>query len=531
MNLAIGYKIRQQRKELGLTQAALARELGISASYLNLIEANKRSAGGKLLNELARALGLEVEVLSGAAEQRLRDDLRELPMDPLCQHIDLEQDFADEAVARNPEWARLMLTLYRAYLDSNQALAVLSDRLNQDPWLQASVHRMLTHITTIRSTAEILDDTDNLEASQQRRFHKVLHSESAKLTDAAQQMVSFFEQRETTNPSAAASEEVDELIIGHRNYFPELEAAARQLRTQLETPRQGNIDSALDELLAAEFGIRVSAVDSHESGGARPRNQAWFDPRSRVLYFLPNAPLTTRRFQKTRLAAELVFKDTLERTIEDSRLSSGTARQRAIHALSSYVSGAVLLPYEAFLEDAESCRYDIEILRQKYEAGYEQVCHRLVTLRRPDAEGVPFAFLRVDPSGYLSKRFPLHGFPLPRFGHACPLWPAFAAFQTPGRVARQLGEFTDGHRFLMIARTVIKRAATFHAQPVMFAVMLACDVIHADRTVYSEGIDFDVPEAALAVGSTCRQCERHDCQQRQEPAITQKSKGTPRRWT
>lgn len=517
---AIGYKIREQRKRLGLTQAALARNLGISASYLNLIEANKRAAGGKLLGRLAQALELEVDVLSGAAEQRLRDDLRELPMDPMFRHIDLEPNFADEVVAHNPEWARLLLTLYRAYLDGNQALAVLGDRLNQDPWLQASVHQMLTHITTIRSTAEILDDTHNLEPGQQSRFHKVLHSESAKLTEAAQQMVSFFELRRTTNPSAAAAEELDEFIIGQRNYFPALEEAAQQLRRELDKLRHGNIDSALDEFLAVELNVRVTTVASGPPGGAGPGKQVWFDPETRVLSFLAHAPPTTRRFQMARLAAELVFADTLEEITDDPRLSSDSARQRAVHALSSYTAGAVLLPYERFLEDAEHCRYDVEILRQKHEAGYEQICHRLVTLRRPGAAGVPFAFLRVDPSGYISKRFPLHGFPLPRFGHGCPLWPVFAAFQTPGRVTRQLVELTDGQRFLMIARTVTKRAATFHARPVMFSVMLACDVLHADRTVYAEGIDFEAGDAALPVGSTCRQCDRLNCQQRQEPAVT-----------
>lgn len=522
-NAAIGYRIREQRKRLGLTQVALARELGISASYLNLIEANKRAAGGSLVNKLARSLNLDVEVLTGAAEQRLRDDLRELPMDPVFRHVSLERNFADEVVARNPEWARMMLTLYRAYLDGNQALAVLSDRLNRDPWLQASVHRMLTHITTIRSTAEILAETEDLETGQRHRFQNVLHSESTRLTEAAQQMVSFFELQNTTNPSVAAAEQVDEFIIGNRNYFPALEDAGNRLRRELDNLDRHNVDGALGEFLAAEFGIRIDAVPPERTTASQFRNQARFDPHDRVLSFVTNSPPTTRRFQMARTAAGLTFADTLAAAVDDPRLSSETARQRATHALSSYIAGAALLPYEPFLEDAESCRYDIEVLRQKYEAGYEQVCHRLVTLRNPQAEGVPFAFLRVDPSGYISKRFPLFGFPLPRFGHACPLWPVFAAFQTPGRVVRQLAEFTDGHRFLMIARTVTKRAATFNAQPVMFSVMLACDAIHADRTVYAEGLDFHADGAALPVGATCRQCERANCQHRQEAPVTSKT--------
>jgi XRE family transcriptional regulator, fatty acid utilization regulator len=521
---AIGYRIREQRKRLGLTQAGLARELGISASYLNLIEANKRSAAGKLVSRLARALELDVDVLTGAAEQRLRDDLRELPVDPVFRHIDLEDNFADEIVARNPDWARMILTLYRAYLDRNQALAVMSDRLNRDPWLQASVHRMLTHITTIRSTAEILVDTEELEAGHRDRFQYVLHSESARLTEAAQQMVSFFELQNTTNPSVAAAEQVDEYIIGHRNHFPVLEDAGRRLRHDLDRLDRGNLDGALAEYLSAGFDIRIDTVSPEGATASHFRNQARFDPEARLLSFLTNSPPTTRRFQMARTAAQLTFGDTLAAAVDDPRLSSDTARERAAHALAGYIAGAALLPYDTFLEDAESCRYDIEVLRQKYDAGYEQVCHRLVTLRRPGTEGVPFAFLRIDPSGYISKRFPLFGFPLPRFGHACPLWPVFSAFQTPGRVDRQLAEFTDGNRFLMIARTVTKRAATFSARPVMFSVMLACDAIHADRTVYSEGLDFQREGAALPVGSTCRQCELMNCQHRQEEPVTAKNR-------
>lgn len=520
MPAAIGYRIREQRKRLGLTQAGLARAIGISASYLNLIEANKRAAGGRLVHRLAGALDLDIEVLTGAAEQRLRDDLRELPSDPLLAHIALPEGFADEVVAHNPGWARLLLTLYRAYLDGNQALAVLANRLQRDPWLQASVHRMLTHITTIRSSAEILVDTEQLAPAQRHRFQNMLHSESTRLTQAAQELLSFFELQNTTNPATAAAEQVDEFIIGQRNHFPALEDAAGELRRDLARLDADNIDRALTELLAKRFGMRVSHINADQLADTPLRNQTHFDPDARVLRFVANAPPTTRRFQMARAAAQLCFADTLASTVKDPRLSSDTARERAIHALGSYIAGATLLPYQPFLEDAEQCRYDIEILRQKYAAGYEQVGHRLVTLRDPRAEGVPFAFLRVDPSGYVSKRFPLDGFPLPRFGHICPLWPVFTAFQTPGRVVRQLGEFNNERRFLMIARTVTKRAAAFSAEPVMFSLMLACDALHADRTVYAEGLDFHAANAALPVGSTCRQCQRHRCQHRQEPPVT-----------
>ena len=84
------------------------------------------------------------------------------------------------------------------------------------------------------------------------------------------------------------------------------------------------------------------------------------------------------------------------------------------------------------------------------------MCHRLVTLRRPGAEGIPFGMMRVDPAGFVTKRFPLPHLLLPRHGNACPLWAVYKAFQTPGVLERQLVEFPNGSRFLMLARAVEK---------------------------------------------------------------------------
>jgi XRE family transcriptional regulator, fatty acid utilization regulator len=516
---AIGYKIREQRKKLGITQAAVARKLGISAAYLNLIESNKRAVGGKLLGALAAELQLEIDDLSGIAEQQLREDLRELPTDPMFRHLALETSFADELVARNPEWAKTMLTLYRAYLDNNQALGALSDRLNRDPILQDSVHRMMTHITSIRSSAEILNDVVDLNESQRNRFNSVIHSQSAELTDVAQRLVASFELQNTHNPSLSAAEEVDNFIIGNHNYFPLLEQAAEKLRRDCHTAQHHSIDDAVAAYLSSRHKISITVMQPDKQHSSLFRNLCHYDPPKAQFQILANAPVTTRRFQLVRLAAELSCNDAIESVIDDPRLSSDAAKVRARHVLTAYIAGATIFPYDEFISEAERCRYDIEILRQRYNAGFEQVCHRLVTLKNPAAEGIPFAFLRVDAAGHISKRFPLHGFNPPRYGHACPLWTLFSAFQTPARVIRQLAEFPDGHRFLMIAKTVTKRAGAFHDQAVTFAVMLACDALHADRTVYGEGVDLQTARTALKVGSTCRLCNREHCQQRQEAAI------------
>jgi predicted transcriptional regulator len=200
-------------------------------------------------------------------------------------------------------------------------------------------------------------------------------------------------------------------------------------------------------------------------------------------------------------------------------LTSAAARRLAQRALSSYFAGAVVFPYEDFLKAAEGCRYDIDTLRERYSASFEQVAHRLVTLRRPGASGVPFGFLRSDPAGRLTKHFPLPGLLLPSSGHACPLWAIYAAFRAPEGIVRQVVRFSGGSRYLFIARSITKRVAGFADQALPISVMLACDVLHADRTVYGAGLDLADGRADVPVGPACRLCTRAECPSRQEEAL------------
>jgi len=520
----VGYRIRERRKRLGLTQAGLAKTVGISASYLNLIEANKRSIAGGLLNRIAGELELDAEALAGKTERRMIDDLHELAGDPLLRDVALEEAAASELVAQYPAWAHALIALYRAYHDQTQAVAALSDRLSRDPFLGDAVHQILTHITAIRSASEILENVDDLPREQQRRFHAMMSSESARLTDMAQSLTDFFNLSMSDTRSISSAEEVDDFIIEHGNHFPEIEAAAAALLKEVEGHGE-TLMSALIDFLDHRHGVQVrnvSPVAARDEDNGRFRNQCRFDAEGRTLIFLDNASLTTRRFQLARLLAELSLDDVLRAGTTDPRLSSEAAREQAYRALSSYAASAMLFPYDRFLEDAETCRYDIEVLRQRYVAGFEQIGHRLVTLRRRGAEGVPFAFLRSNPAGHATKRFPLPGLPLPRHGHGCPLWAIYQSFQTPERVVRQLASFPDGGRFLFVARTVTKQQATFHEPQFLYSVMLACDVIHADRTVYADGLDLGADPMAAEVGPTCRLCPRTGCMQREEEAIVRR---------
>jgi len=441
--------------------------------------------------------------------------------DPRLRVAPIPEEGAQDLVARHLNWAQSMLALYRAYLDQVETVSALSDRLSRDPFLGDLIHQVLTHITTLRSVSEILENVDDMPASQQKRFQGMMTEESAKLSEVAQALTDFFEVPEADTRSVTPAEEVDDFLIERRNHFADLESAAAELREDVE--RHGEtFMSALIDYLDRRHGITVvnHGRDSASApGGERFRNHCRFERENRTLVFLDNASISTRRFQLARVATELTLRDLIEAEIDDPRLSSEAARAQAFRVLASYGASAALLPYDSFLEDAVACRYDIEVLRQRYTASFEQVAHRLITLQRRGAEGIPFAFLRSNPAGHATKRFPLPGLPLPRYGHACPLWAIYQSFQTPDRVIRQLAEFPDRGRFLFIARTVTKQPATFHEPPVLHSVMLACEAVHADQTVYADGLDLSAREMAARVGASCRLCPRLDCLHREEEPI------------
>ena len=147
----LGARIRQRRREVGVTQADLARRVGISASYLNLIEWNKRRIAGTLLRKIAEALELSLDELDGAAEKRLAESLNEVAHLPSLRALGIEQRGIDEFIGRFPGWARGVAALARAERDATKRAQALSDRLSNDPFLSETVHRMLTRISAIRS--------------------------------------------------------------------------------------------------------------------------------------------------------------------------------------------------------------------------------------------------------------------------------------------------------------------------------------------------------------------------------------------
>ena len=309
-------------------------------------------------------------------------------------------------------------------------------------------------------------------------------------------------------------EEVRDFQQSQSNHFPELETAAEALWQDAELERDDLFQGLARHLHSVhDIGAKIMPVDIM---GETLRRYDFH--RSRVLLseMLPNSG---RNFQ---LAVQLAISshgELLDRLVSKANLSSPDAEKLCRIGLAGYFAGAVLMPYDAFLTSAKELRYDLEVLRSRFGVSFEQVCHRLTTLQRKGARGVPFFFIRIDHAGNISKRLSGAGFHFARFGGACPRWVIHDAFGGPGTIHTQQARMPDGSAFLTIARTVDPVLGGHRRRQPRLAVAVGCDMGQAKQLVYSDAMDLKSQQAATDVGVSCRVCERLDCNQRAHPPL------------
>lgn len=511
---ATGPRIRARRKDLGITQAALAEQVGVSASYLNLIEHSRRSIGGTLLLRIAAHLDTTVDALSGREEGRLAADLTELAADPVLSSSPLPVQDIPHLVGAAPDLARAAVTVYRAYLDARSQTETLAERLAQDPYLMETSHQLLTLITSIRSFSEILEDYGDIDEVQRQRFITAIADESQKLSGLTGQMFDFLEGRTSRRPRQSPEEEVDDLIHDHGNHFPAIERAAEQVRASLH-PEHTALFAALAERLRDRHAITIRFCPEADLGGA----DSQFDPAERVLLLAESLPIASWRFHASRILGQEEAAAEIAAIAADPRLSSDAARDRARDAMTRAFAAALLLPYRPFLQAAREVRYDIERLQSRFGASFEQVCHRLTSLRVTEDDAIPFHLLRTDIAGNISKRFSASGLRLPRYSGTCPRWVSHTAFLTPDRVTTQLARLPDGSSWLFIARASSRSGGGYRAARTHHCVMVGCDASYARHMVYGDGLDVASAQTGDSVGISCRQCPRVDCRQRAMPML------------
>ncbi|MWP38685.1 ImmA/IrrE family metallo-endopeptidase [Rhodobacter sphaeroides] len=309
-------------------------------------------------------------------------------------------------------------------------------------------------------------------------------------------------------------EEVRDFFHYCDNYLDAVDRAAEHYAAPGGV-RRDVFSAAMETLTRAGLDLQISdmpAIRSREGNALR---------------LSARAAAPTQRFQLLHQVALLTQNDLLEATLDLARFQTAEAREIAKIGLANYFAGAALLPYRPFLQAAAETRHDLERLADLFGASIEQVAHRLSTLQRPGAKGVPFFFVRVDQAGTITKRHSATRFQFARFGGACPLWNVHRAFETPGRFLRQLAQTPDGVRYLLLARDVSKPGGSFTAPVRRYAIGLGCEVQHADALVYADGLD--LKGSFEPIGISCRICDRQECHQRSVPPLEKRLRVDPDR--
>jgi len=226
----------------------------------------------------------------------------------------------------------------------------------------------------------------------------------------------------------------------------------------------------------------------------------------------------TQTFQALHQVGLIAHGELIDATLDLARFTSAGARDIARVGLANYFAGAAQMPYKRFAQAARDMRHDLERLASMFGASIEQVAHRLSTLQRQGARGVPFFFVRVDPSGTITKRHSATHLQFARFGGACPLWNVHSAFERPDRFLRQLAETPDGLRYFCLSRDVSKGGGSFGAPVRRQAIGLGCEIAHAGDLVYADGMLGGTPQFE-PIGVSCRICPRTQCHQRAVPPL------------
>lgn len=315
---------------------------------------------------------------------------------------------------------------------------------------------------------------------------------------------------------AGASDPIAEVrreIERWRGHFADLDVAAEKLADELRLGA-GDLYGAIAERLRVkhQLTIRILPVD------VMPDLLRRLDLHARQLQLSETLDPASRTFAAAFQLAQIEARGEIDALGKGASFTDRAAERLYRRHLASYFAAAVMMPYARFLRACEATGYDLELLQRRFGVGFEQVAHRLPTLQRVGARGLPFFMVRVDRAGQASKRFSgASGSPLAEAEGRCPLWRIHHAFDRPGSLAVQLVELEGGARWLTIARTVAPQGRRYGAVPAEFAVGLGVAAEFAGSLAVARGVD--LKGEATPIGLGCRACLRERCPQRSAPPI------------
>ena len=451
--IKLGSSVRKLRRQRNLSQQKLAEILGISVSYLNLIENNRRNLTGKLLLNIAKEFNIQLSDIEGENDTVLFSDLMEVLSDNIFESNYLKNHDVQDLVSSQPEIARAIIRLYDVYKTGLSNLRSISDSEG--------------------------DNMINLEGD---------------INNISAEIISDFIQKNS-------------------NYFPSLENLATNIIKNLEKFNNINLYVCLTEYLLSIHDIRVANIPPE----IKHETIRYYDPVAKTLVISDRLPQASRTFLIAQQMGLLFADDEINKILDNNNIEDSEVRKLGRLALSNYFAGALIMPYEIFLEQAEFTRYDIEVLENRFQVSFEQVCHRLTTLQRPGSRAIPFHMMRVDIAGNISKRFSASGIAISRYSGACPRLNIYSAFTTPDRIKVQISVMPNGEKYFCIARAFQKRSGGFDSPESFYSIGLGCKIDDAKQMIYAEKLILDSSENIIPVGVSCRTCPRTDCRQRAFP--------------
>lgn len=447
--LFLGGRLKRLRRDLALTQTAMAADLGVSPSYLNHIERNQRPVSAQLLLRLADTYDVDLRTLGQSGGTASEAELAEAFADPLFQGLSVPRHEIVQMAEDQPAAADALLRLYRAFADRRT-----------------------------RDRAETGGDDDS------------------------------------------PADWVRDYIQARANHFPELDTLGERLAEALDAATPGEpFETRVRARLNSTHGLSVRTLPAEVMVEWTRR----FDFHRRRLLLSETLGPSSRAFAVAFQLALSEHDAELTAMAEAAAAPDEATRRLLKVALTNTLAAAILMPYGAFQRTAEETGYDMARLQARFGVSWEQAAHRLTTLSRPTARGVPFFLMRVDQAGNVSKRYASGSFPFSRFGGACPRWRLHSAFRTPGRIVTQIIETPDGGRWFTLARTVDRQGSHFGGMGAFteghdLAIGLGCELKHAHRLTYARGLDLTAPEIT-PIGPACRLCHRHPCAERAAPPV------------
>lgn len=499
-NPHLGLKVRRLRQSENLSQVEAAGQLGISASYLNLIEHNQRPLTVNLLFKIGQLFDVDLRDWSEGDEARLAAGLREVLADPVLGAIDVPDDEISEAAVSAPNLSQAVSELYGAYRDALNNVHTLGDRLAEQAAMAGAAMEVRTVLTSIRSFSEILHEHETLDASQRQQFLSILIDESDRLVsvfDAAAEAAEQNRLRATTGQRQPV-EEISRFLERHDNHFAELEAAAEPLLdgwagAAFELPGR------LAAMLEADHGVTVHFITGTREGTDKTGGTA--------IQIDATRPPHEIAFVLAGELGRMRHGDAMDRLIDDAPPAAG-ARPHLDRTLRDYFARAVVMPYARFHADAVAGGYELDLLAARYHVQPIDAARRLTTLHRPGARGVPFHLIVVDVAGNVRERVTGSGMALPRFGSACPKWQVHRAFDRPGEVLIDRVEMPDGGVYMCLSRGH-EHAGASPGQSVAFSMGCA-----ENRATEVSAFADRLATPKTPIGVNCRICPRERCPER-----------------